>query len=235
LNFRDRSYQKEMLDSDNIPFKKIERNMKELEFINKNLGGHSITLEGFKKVLSFLPTDRKEITICEIGCGGGDNLRVIYDWCKMNAMNCRLIGIDINPDCIEFAKKNSASLPAEWIAADYKKVMFDEEPDIVFNSLFCHHFNETELGEVFRWMKENSSAGFFINDLQRNPLAYYSIKILTALFSKSDLVKNDAPLSVLRGFKKSELEKRLRESGIHNFTIEWKWAFRWLVISRTHE
>ena len=234
MNFRNRSYQKEILDRDDIPFPQIERNMQELEFINKNLGGHAITLTGFKKVLSFLPS-KKEITVCEIGCGGGDNLRVINEWCKKNNWNCRLIGIDINPDCIEFAKKNAGSMPAEWIAADYKKVMFDEEPDIVFNSLFCHHFDEKQLKEVFTWMKENSSVGFFINDLHRNPLAYYSIKILTGIFSKSPLVKNDAPLSVLRGFRKSELEKQLRDSGINNFTIEWKWAFRWLVISRTND
>ena len=235
MNFRKRSYQKEMLDRDDIPFPEIERNMHELNFINKHLGGHSITLEGFRKVLSFVPSSKKEITVCEIGCGGGDNLRVIDDWRKKNNLNCRLIGIDINPDCIEFAKKTSGEMPAQWIAADYKKVMFDEEPDIVFNSLFCHHFSEEELENVFRWMKENSSTGFFINDLQRNPMAYYSIKILTRLFSKSRLVKNDAPLSVLRGFSRYELDQRLRESGINNFSIDWKWAFRWLVVSRSHE
>ena len=90
-------------------------------------------------------------------------------------------------------------------------------------------------------MKQRSAVGFFINDLHRHPFAYYSIKWLTKLFSKSYLVKNDAPLSVLRGFKKKELEMFNfqcsppdRRAGILNARLKWKWAFRWLLIG-THE
>jgi hypothetical protein len=45
-------------------------------------------------------------------------------------------------------------------------------------------------------------------------------------------VKNDAPLSVLRGFKKKELEEVLKKAGITDYSIHWKWAFRWLIIVR---
>ena len=71
------------------------------------------------------------------------------------------------------------------------------------------------------WLKcfggcmETAKHGFFINDLHRHPLAYHSIRILTSLFSKSYLVKNDAPLSVLRGFKKKELEDLLIKQALH--------------------
>ena len=43
-SFQQRSYQKELLDRDDIPFEDIQQNMKELEFINHFLGGHNITL-----------------------------------------------------------------------------------------------------------------------------------------------------------------------------------------------
>lgn len=81
-------------------------------------------------------------------------------------------------------------------------------------------------------MQENSTTGFFINDLQRHPLAYYSIKWITSLFSKSYLVKNDAPLSVARGFTKKEWIEIFRSAGISNFSIKWKWAFRYLITCR---
>ncbi len=79
-------------------------------------------------------------------------------------------------------------------------------------------------------MQSNSIKGFFINDLHRHPLAYYSIKLLTTVFSKSYLVKNDAPLSVARGFKASEWKKILKSAGINNYRVNWKWAFRHLVV-----
>ena len=80
-----------------------------------------------------------------------------------------------------------------------------------------------------QWMKENSGLGFFINDLHRHAIAYYSIKFLTSLFSHSYLVKHDAPLSVRRGFKKEEWEKIFSNAGIIKYSIEWKWAFRYLI------
>ena len=81
-------------------------------------------------------------------------------------------------------------------------------------------------------MKQKSSTGFFINDLQRHPFAYYSIKWITKLFSRSYLVKNDAPLSVARGFTKKEWKKIFNSAGINNFSIKWKWAFRYLITCR---
>ena len=88
MNFKTRSYQKELLDGEGIPFADIAQTMRELNTINTLLGGHAITLEGFKK----LAKDKKEITVCEIGCGGGDNLVAIVNYCKANEIkiHCNL-------------------------------------------------------------------------------------------------------------------------------------------------
>ncbi len=166
----------------------------------------------------------------EIGCGGGDNLRVIKNWAESKGINTNLSGVDINPECIEFAQKQKCNTGIQFICKDYRKVQFEYKKHIIFSSLFCHHFSNEELASMLRWMKQESNLGFFINDLHRNALAYYSIKCLTRIFSKSYLVKNDAPLSVLRGFKKGEWKNLFHTAGITDFTIQWRWAFRWLVI-----
>ena len=81
-------------------------------------------------------------------------------------------------------------------------------------------------------MKTHASIGFFINDLQRHWLAYYLIHILTQLFSKSYLVKNDASLSVARGFKKLEWQSLFKKAEITHCQITWKWAFRFLIVQQ---
>jgi 2-polyprenyl-3-methyl-5-hydroxy-6-metoxy-1,4-benzoquinol methylase len=229
MDFSNRSYQQELLDGTDIPFDDIALNMKELNFINTHLGGHDITISGFKKMLSSCNFVNDELLVCEIGCGGGDNLQVIYDWCIKQKIRMQTIGIDINADCISYAQKYTRIPSAQWIASDYKLVNFSEKPHIIFNSLFCHHFNDVQMIEILKWMHENASKGFFINDLHRHQLAFYSIKVLTKLFSKSYLVKNDAPLSVQRGFKRKEIEQFLVEARIAQYKLEWKWAFRWLI------
>ncbi|MEP6684485.1 MAG: methyltransferase domain-containing protein [Parafilimonas sp.] len=226
INLRHRSYKKELLDKDDIPFTDIRRNMQELNTINTWLGGHAITLAGFKKLLQ----NKKSIHVCEIGCGDGNNLFQLYKWCKKNKIEFSCTGIDIKPECIETAKKDYVIENAIWFAQDYKTVTFKTKPDIIFSSLFCHHFEDVQLIYQLQWMKQNSTIGFFINDLQRNWFAYHSIKIITQFFSTSYLVKNDAPLSVARGFHKKEWIRLLNEAGIKNYMVDWKWAFRYLII-----
>ena len=221
-----RSYQKELLDRDDIPFADIERNMVELDLINTWLGGHAISISGLKRLVRH----RREISICEIGCGGGDNLRALVRWCHRTKIRVRVTGIDLNAHCIAVAKERWQDGDARWVHSDYRNVVFDQEkPDIIFSSLFCHHFTEEELVAQLGWMERNAGVGWFINDLHRHLLAYQSIRLLTKCFSKSYLVKNDAPLSVRRGFTRQEWLELLRHAGIDDCTIRWKWAFRWLV------
>lgn len=230
INLKVRSYQKELLDNLYIPFADIKQNMKELNTINTYLGGHSITVNGIKKILELLPANQA-ITVCEIGCGGGDNLKAIEKWCTGNSIKANFVGIDKNAACIEFAQQQYPTLNAKWITADYKDIQFsDNKPDIIFSSLFCHHFTEDSILNILHWMKANTTRGFFINDLHRHWLAYYSIQIITRIFSGSYLVKNDAPLSVARGFKKKEWAKIIAAAGITNCSIQWKWAFRHLIV-----
>ena len=55
FSFKNRSYKKELLDADNIPFAAIKRNMQELDFINRKLGGHDITLDGIVALIKDQP------------------------------------------------------------------------------------------------------------------------------------------------------------------------------------
>lgn len=227
MNFDKRSYQPELLDAANIPFPDIRKNMEELDTINTLLGGHAITLKGFRKLLGL----KKSVSVCEIGCGGGDNLKAIVEWCNRHQIQVRCTGIDLKKECIDVARlQKSLSANCEWIVSDYADVVFDEKPDILFSSLFCHHFTEEELINQLPWMQTHSQIGFFINDLHRHPLAYHSIRLLTRIFSSSYLVKHDAPVSVTRGFLKKEWVQLCKAAGLQHITIQWKWAFRHLIV-----
>ncbi len=213
-----KSYQKELLDAEDIPQKHLWQNLRELDFINRNLGGHSVVKAGFK----YFPT--KNNTVLEIGSGGGDNLRML----QRNFPENKYVGVDLKSDCINFSINHSKNI--DFVQSDYRLYTSKTPTDIIFNSLFCHHFDDEALVEMLKWMKNNAQKGFFIADLHRHWLAYFSIKWLTALFSKSYLVKNDAPLSVKRGFTQKEWSKLLEMAGIVNCKIYWKWAFRYLIV-----
>jgi 2-polyprenyl-3-methyl-5-hydroxy-6-metoxy-1,4-benzoquinol methylase len=228
-NIAQRSTQAELLDDvANIPAHDIYINMRELNIINTYLGGHNITLKGLKQLL---PLHKNTILhIAEIGCGGGDNLNIIAQWCNKNNIKVQLTGIDINANCIAYAQQRYAHLPCTWVVQSYEAYLANNKVDIIFSSLFCHHFTQQQIIPMLQVMQHSSRLGFFINDLHRHQLAYYSIKLITQLFSKSYLVKHDAPLSVLRAFVKKDWQQYIEQAQLSNVHITWQWAFRHLIV-----
>ena len=232
-DFSNRSAEVEIMDDLNCTGDVLDQTLRELEIINKWLGGNQITIESLEQLLKDC-SNTQAITIVDLGCGGGDMLRIIDLWGKRKNFKLNLIGIDANPNIVAFAKRNLVAYPhIEFKTLNIFGEEFQSQQfDIVIGTLFYHHFSSEQLVHFFQKLKRQVSVGFIINDIHRHWLAYYSIKLLTQAFSKSAMVKYDAPLSVLRAFKKSELRQLLEATTIENFSIKWKWAFRWQVIAK---
>ncbi len=221
-----RSYEAEMLDAPHIAKDLLFQNLRELAFINKWLGGHKVSIAGLKKLL----VDKNKVyLVMDVGCGGGDTLISLAQWAKKRNFQVQFIGLDIKPEAIEYAQSACGSFNnIRFICEDYNNIRsLNLNIDIFTSALFCHHFNESQLKNLITIFKDCSNLGFFINDLHRHWIAYYSIKWLTKFFSRSALVKNDAPLSVKRGFVKSDWINIINSSAA---SIHWKWAFRFLIV-----
>jgi 2-polyprenyl-3-methyl-5-hydroxy-6-metoxy-1,4-benzoquinol methylase len=91
--------------------------------------------------------------------------------------------------------------------------------DVVTASLFFHHLNEEDCITVLRSMAEVARHRVIVNDLHRARTAYLAIRILTGLFSRSAMVRNDAPLSVRRGFRPRELEAIAMRAGLQGRVV----------------
>lgn len=232
-DFSKRSEAIEIMDDLTCSGEVVDQTLRELEFINKWLGGNAVTLNGLNKVLKHCTSG--SLKIADLGCGGGDMLMLINNELKLRGVDASLTGIDANPNIVAYAKINTASAPNIIFRATniFSNEFKLERFDIVFATLFFHHFTQEQLIDLFIQLKKQARYGIVINDLHRHPLAYYSIKLLTHAFSKSSMVKNDAPVSVQRGFKRSELEEILRAAGITSYSLTWKWAFRWQLIILT--
>ncbi len=174
----------------------------------------------------------KELSICEIGCGGGDNLRVLSRWCRKRGITVRIMGIDSNPHCLAVAKDRWPDDNAEWIHSDYRKPFLQPAAGHHLLLPVLSSFHRPGAGATASMDGRKGGGRMVVNDLQRHPVAYHSIRLLTAGLSSSYLVKNDAPLSVLRGFSRGEWTNLLQQAGTTNWSIQWKWAFRWLIVGR---
>ncbi|MCB0486907.1 MAG: methyltransferase domain-containing protein [Cyclobacteriaceae bacterium] len=230
--FSQRSQHIEIMDDLNCQGEVVEQTLRELEVINRLLGGNHVTINGIQKLLSDNIQNNKTLTIVDLGCGGGDILKEISRWANKHNINVRLVGIDANPFIVRFAENN---------CSDYRDIEFrvdnvfdanfqSQSFDIIVATLFTHHFSSQELSQLLSTLNRQAKIGVVINDLHRHWFAYHSIRILTRLFSRSKMVKFDAPLSVLRAFRKDDLVEVLNQAGIKHYILRWKWAFRWQLI-----
>ncbi len=227
--FIHRSQEIEIMDDLESGGPVMDQTLKELEFINKWLGGNDVTIDGIKKLVG---KSTRPITLVDLGCGGGDILKLVADWARAIKINVTLIGIDANPHVIAFAEKNTTDYPEiSFKCVNIFSDAFNQiEADIYTATLFTHHFDSAALSDLLQQLNDKSTLGVVINDIHRHWFAYYSIKWLTGLFSKSAMVRNDAAVSVLRAFKKNELTECLNKAGIRNYNLKWMWAFRWQVV-----
>jgi 2-polyprenyl-3-methyl-5-hydroxy-6-metoxy-1,4-benzoquinol methylase len=202
-----------------------------LEIINRFLGGNSVTIKGLKKLLKN-QSKNKTITIVDLGCGNGDVLRDVSKFGRKNNYSFKLIGIDANPAAIDYARELSKEYSElsfktiDVLSEDFKKQSYN----IVLCTLFLHHLKNEELISFLKKTTENATIGVVVNDLHRHKLAYYLFKLI-GFFIKNKMVRQDGLTSVLRAFKRKDLENIAKEIKVH-FSIEWKWAFRYLWIMK---
>jgi 2-polyprenyl-3-methyl-5-hydroxy-6-metoxy-1,4-benzoquinol methylase len=227
-----RSQQIEIMDDLEASGQIIDVTLRELETINLLLGGNYVTINGLDRLLKNHPKE-KQISVADVGCGSGDILKLMRKYFGKKLIKATLTGIDANPNIVNYARLHTD--PKEKIEYESVNIFSDEfrekQFDIVTGTLFFHHFTDSELIDFFAQLHKQLSIGLIINDIHRHWFAYHSIKWLTKIFSRSTMVKHDAPVSVMRAFKKKELESILRQAGIKSYSIRWMWAFRWQVVA----
>ena len=224
-----RSSKTEIMDDFTLEGVLLRDTLDKLEIINRLLGGNSVTISGLKKILKN-QSKNKTITIVDLGCGNGDILRDVAQFGRKNNYSFKLTGIDANLAAIDYANE----LSKDYSELNFKKIdVFSEDFkeqsfDIVLCTLFLHHFKNEELIPFLKTITEKATIGIVVNDIHRHRLAYYLFKLI-GFFIKNEMVREDGLTSILRAFKKKDLENIAKELNVH-FSVQWKWAFRYLWI-----
>lgn len=230
-----RTNEPELMDNFDMEGNILKDALDKIAKINQFLGGNKVTLEGVKNILKQHPVKDK-ITIVDIGCGNGDMLRLMADYLEKNNIKCDLVGIDANQFTVDYAKKKSVNYPnITYRCEDVFSNSFEKlEYDIVLCTLTLHHFKDDEIINLLKVFNANAKMGIVINDLQRSGISYRLFQCLCFVLGLNDMSREDGLVSILRGFKKPELEQFSKKLQLKNYSIEWKWAFRYQWIINTN-
>lgn len=232
LNTQYRTEEPEIMDDFSLEGEELVIALDKIAAINRLLGGNKLTLHGIKLLLK--KTDlSKTITIADIGCGNGDMLRMLAKYGEKQGIRFRLIGVDANAFTINYARELSKDFKnIEYVCLDIFSSAFQHlQYDIALCTLTLHHFSNQEIENILDLLHQKATIGIVVNDLHRSKLAYRLFEGICFIFNLNNMSKNDGLVSILRGFKKSELIHFSKKLNLNNYSINWKWAFRyqWII------
>lgn len=224
----------EIMDDLDMEGALLASSLKKLDWINDWLGGNQVTIDGVKTLLKNQDTS-KGLTIIDVGCGSGDSLRKLADYFRKKGVKVQMTGIDANDFTVNYARTHSTNYPEiSYLCTmvpseEYHKLDFD----IMLATLFLHHLSDTEIETLLVQTTHKAKIGVVVNDLHRSRWAYFLYSMLS-LFFTNPMVVQDGKTSILRGFKRKDLEHYAAGLQIKQMMINWRWAFRyqWILFSK---
>lgn len=241
-DFSQRSDAPELMDDLSITDARLHRALADLRLVNRFLGGTGLSVKRLLDALDVTDAPavlhpERPLRILDVGCGGGDLAAALVQWGHRSGRRVEVEGVDLNPETLACARTwLDARLGPDLSArvtlrtADAFALPYpDQAFDAAHASLFLHHFPSEDVARLLREMGRVARV-VVVNDLHRHPLAYHAIRTLARL-SPSEMFRHDAPLSVLRGFRRDELHRAAREAGLAH-QLAWRWAFRWVLVGR---
>lgn len=232
VDTRSRSDRTELMDDLQMTGDLLGDTLDKLAIINRQLGGDRVTTSGVKALLKDIPKSR-EVTFIDLGCGDGSMLRLLADIGRKAGRSFKFIGLDANAYTVAHARSCSKNYPeVSFQQMDvFSSQMHELRYDIALATLFMHHFTNEQIEEMLRIIASNARIGIVINDLQRSKVAYYLFGIY-ASFMRNHMIKHDGEISILRAFKRVDLERISTKLGLKS-EIRFKFAFRYQWIIRT--
>lgn len=214
ISFTKRSQEKEIFDIENPGEEETFQAYREIQRVNRFLGGINVILSHLKRFAAKWPKNFP-IKILDVGTGACDIPQAIVKWAKGKGYSVKIVALDISPRALAFAKKEIAGYPEIiLIQASISQLPFRPQSfDYVISSLFFHHLEDGEIPRVLKSLDTVTRKGILVNDLLRRQRAYLWI-LFFCRFTQNRVFRNDAPLSVLRGFKRCEIEGLFRASNL---------------------
>jgi SAM-dependent methyltransferase len=216
------------MDDDTVDFETFHACLRDLAKVNIATLAHRPTLS----FLSHLarsgrwPADRP-LSILDVGSGHGDALRAIDRWAARRGLAVSLTGLDRTPWAARAAAAASSGRPITWLTGD----LFDHQggADVIISSLFTHHLDDSALIRFLGWMDGRAAIGWFVNDLQRHPVAYYGFSVLSRLAGWHRFVRHDGPISIRRAFVEADWRSYLAQAGVSGASVRHRFPFRLCV------
>jgi ubiquinone/menaquinone biosynthesis C-methylase UbiE len=190
-------------------------NLRDLGRINRWLSGVHLSAAAIEA----LAAHRHELTLLDVGTGGADIPLALIEHARRRGRHIRAIGLDARPEILAAAVRErpeiATSTGLELHVGDGRRLGYpDRSFDVAHASLVLHHLDPDGAVAVLREMRRVARLGVVVNDLERSRLGLVGAWLIGHLLTGNRLTRHDAPLSVRRAYRATEMASMLRSAGL---------------------
>lgn len=217
---RSRFREPELMDDPALDPIEHEKALRGLARLNRFSGTYNSLIEPIVKLSRTV--NSRELTILDIATGSGDVPIAISKAGSDLGLKLKVSGCDISDTAITRASRNAAEAGADveffkWNAIEEE---IPKQFDVIINSLFLHHLDETNTVRLLSKMRESSNKLVIVNDLERTTFSLASVFAASRIFSTSPVVHFDGPASVRAAYSMAELAQLASQAGLTGFSLK---------------
>lgn len=207
---------------DTLPYEQARASLADLVRLNRRWGGHGT----LRRLLAKVVRSNETFSFLDVGAASGDMGACV----RKNYPRARVTSLD-------YLASHLAGCDGPRVAADAFSLPFPPGSfDLVFCSLFLHHFTDQEIVKLLAAFRTVARRAVLVIDLERNPIPYYFIAWTRWLFGWNPVTVNDGKISVEAAFRPRELETLARAAGLtHPQARAYRPAFRIGMIASAGE
>ncbi len=198
-----------------------------LRKLNLWFGGVSAVLNPLKPLL----TPERNWTILDLATGSADIPKAVSAWSRAQGIRLKIDAVDFQSSTLAVAAEYCHDCPdIKFHQADIRSFHSDRQWDVVVCSLAMHHFSESDAIQILRRASALAARYVVVSDLCRSALGTIGVDLLTAIWMRAPMTRNDARASVRRAFSFAEFAGLARSAGWQSFEHRRVPAFRQTLI-----
>ncbi len=215
----------EWMDREDCDEELLNNTYSQFTTINKLLSGWAkIYREMIHPILKQNPGETTYIL--DIGCGGGDIIRLLDGLIKKDGFEAKLTGIDTDERSIRFLQNRDH--PENITFRNITSGELAEERtefDIVISNHLIHHLSENNLRSVCHDAETLAKSLTIFSDIERSDIGYASFGLIAPLLFRSSYIVADGLISIKKSYRKKELQQILPSGWV----VTRKFPFRLLA------
>jgi ubiquinone/menaquinone biosynthesis C-methylase UbiE len=220
----------ELIDQPDVTEPQLREELKALENMNRQFGGHRLMLEFMDRLLNSMP--ETSLRILDLATGAADIPRILAAWFRERRRPVAITAVDRNPHVLRYARESCRDWPEiQFEQHDLRELPYAPDSyDLVLCSLALHHFSSADAIVILRRMQGIARGAYVVNDLRRNYLAILSTELLARTVITNPNIRHDAVQSARAAFTVHELQAMGEQAGLKNFRIRRRQLFFHMVL-----